>query len=168
MKAIEINYQSKRSARAKAVLWLLEKSVPFHARLNKQRIAWNLSSDDLLKFEKGSLGNALGLFYKTEKFEPIPKAERHDVFHVLLGYSTNVIDEAAMQFFLWGNGKPSFFTIGTCLLTALLFPNKLKFFVDAYRKGKRCTSIRDWNFKLLLSKNINDLKNKIFNLSVRA
>lgn len=162
MKAIEINYQSENTLRAKAVLWLLEKSVPLHAQLNKQRLAWNLSSDDLLKYEKGSLGNTLGLFYQKEKFEPIPKAERHDVFHVLLGYSTNVIDEAAMQFFLWGNGKPSFFTVGTCLITVILFPGKLKFFVEAYRKGKHCTCIRDWNFKLLLSKNIDELKHQIF------
>lgn len=136
MKAIEINYQSENSLRAKAVLWLLEKGVPVHARMNKHRIAWNLTSDDLVKFEKDSLGNTLGLFYKKEKFEPISKAERHDVFHVLLGYSTNVMDEAAMQFFLWGNGKPSFFTVGTCLLTGILFPNKLKFFAEAYQKGK--------------------------------
>lgn len=162
MKTIEINYQSENTLRAKAVLWLLEKSVPLHAQLNKQRLAWNLSSDDLLKYEEGSLGNTLGLFYKKEKFEPIPKAERHDVFHVLLGYSTNVIDEAAMQFFLWGNGKPSFFTVGTCLITVILFPNKLKFFVEAYRKGKYSTCIRDWNFKLLLNKNIDELKHQIF------
>lgn len=166
MKEIKINYQSENSVRAKTVLWLLEKSVPLHARLNKQRVAWNLNSDDLLKFGKDSLGNALGLFYKKEKFEPIPKAERHDVFHVLLGYSTNVIDEAAMQFFLWGNGKPSFFTIGTCFITIMLFPNKLNFFMDAYRKGKHCISIRDWNFKLLLNENVNSLRNRIFNLPV--
>ncbi len=167
MKAIDINYQSEKSFRAKAVLWLLETGVPFHARLNKNRIAWNLTSDDLVNYKKDSLGYSLGLFYKKEKFEPIPKAERHDVFHVLLGYSTNVIDEAAMQFFLWGNGKPSFFTVGTCLITTVLFPNKLKFFTEAYRKGKQSTAIRDWNFKLLLNENINELKHRLFNPSVR-
>lgn len=162
MKKISINYQSEKSGRAKGVLWLLEKGVPFHAKLNSTRVAWNLTSDDMLKFNEGSLGKTLGEFYKKEKFEPIPKAERHDVFHVLLGYSTNVIDEAAMQFFLWGNGKASFFTVGTCLITIVLFPNKLFFFKDAYEKGKHSTSIRNWNFKLLLNENINELRHKIF------
>ena len=163
MKKIEINYQSEKTIRAKAVLWLLEKGVPIHAQLNKNRVAWNLNSDDLIQYTKGTLGNTLGLFYKKEKFEPIPKAERHDVFHVLLGYSTNVIDEAAMQFFLWGNGKPSFFTVGVCIITTVLFPNQFHYFRDAYQKGKRSTSIRDWNFKLLLNENMNDLQHKIFN-----
>lgn len=75
MKKIEINYQSENSYRGKAVLWLLEKGVPIHAKLNTHRVAWNLSSDDFLKCHPGSLGNALGRFYKTQKFEPIPKAE---------------------------------------------------------------------------------------------
>lgn len=162
MKRIEINYQSEKTIRAKAVLWLLEKGVPIHAQLNKSRRAWDLNSNDLINYEKGTLGNALGQFYKKEKFEPIPKAERHDVFHVLLGYSTNVIDEAAMQFFLWGNGKPSFFTVGTCFITIILFPSHFSFFRDSYQKGKHCTSIRDWNFKLLLNENINELKNRVF------
>lgn len=164
MKKIEINYQSEKTIRAKAVLWLLEKGVPIHAQLNKSRIAWNLTSNHLLNYSTGTLGNALGLFYKKEKFEPIPKAERHDVFHVLLGYSTNVIDEAAMQFFLWGNRKPSFFTVGTCMITTLLFPNHFNYFLQAYQKGKQCQSIRDWDFKLLLNENMNDLQNKIYNL----
>ena len=162
MKKIKINYQSEKSIRAKAVLWLLEKGVPIHAKLNVNRIAWNLTSDDFLKYDNDSLGNSLAQFYKKEKFEPIAKAERHDVFHVLLGYSTHVIDEAAMQFFLWGNGKPSFFTVGTCLITTILFPNQLDVFVESFKKGKQAIAIRDWNFKLLLNENMNDLQNKIF------
>lgn len=162
MKNIEINYQSENSYRGKAVLWLLEKGIPIHAKLNTHRVAWNLSSDDFLKFNAGSLGNALGQFYKSQHFEPIPKAERHDVFHVLFGYSTNVIDEAAMQFFLWGNGKPSFFTVGTCIITTVLFPNRFQEFKAAYQKGKQSTSIREWNFKALLNEDLQILKNRVF------
>lgn len=164
MKNIEINYQSENSFRGKVVLWLLEQGVPIHAKLNKNRLAWNLTSTDFLNCPEGSLGKALGQFYKTQKFEPIPKAERHDVFHVLLNYSTNVTDEAAMQFFLLGNGKPSFFTTGTCIITALLFPNELSFFIQAYQKGKSSTPIRSWDFKSLLNENLIQLQNKIFNL----
>ena len=54
MKKIEINYQSEKTIRAKAVLWLLEKGVPIHAQLNKSRVAWNLNSNDLLKYAKGT------------------------------------------------------------------------------------------------------------------
>jgi ubiquinone biosynthesis protein Coq4 len=162
MKKITIDYSAETTLRGKLLLWLLEKGTPLHARLNPHRIAWNLSPRELLQFSEGTLGNSLGQFYQKEKFEPIPKAERHDVFHVLLGYSTGVTDEAAMQFFLWGNGKPSFFTVGTCLLTLLFFPFQFPVFREAYRKGKRSAPLRDWNFRQLLGENITALQQRLF------
>lgn len=160
MKAIEIHYQSQRSVRARGVLWLLEKHAPLHGLLNKKRHAWGLCSDDLMAYPQGSLGYSLGVFYKKEKFEPIARAERHDVFHVLFGYSTQVIDEAAMQFFLWGNGKGSLFTIGTCVISAFVFPNKIAHFIRHYKKGGKCIPVKDWNFKFLLTEDLRELRQK--------
>lgn len=162
MKKIKINYKTERAIRAKVVLWLLEKGAPIHKVLNKKRMPWNLNSRDLLQYPKGSLGNSLGEFYKKENFEPVPKAERHDVFHVLLGYSTDVIDEAAMQFFLWGNRKPSFFTVGSCIITAFFFPGKLPHFISEFQRGKQANSIREWNFQLLLNEDVQFLRNRVF------
>ena len=160
MKGIEINYASQTSVRARAVLWLLEKSEPLHGLLNRERKAWNMRSDDLLLYREGSLGHALGSFYKSQKFEPIARAERHDVFHVLFGYTTHVIDEAAMQFFLWGNGKRSVFTVGTCLISALLFPASFLHFTRHYRKGRCAVPVKDWNFKFLLGEDLCELRHK--------
>jgi ubiquinone biosynthesis protein Coq4 len=162
MKTIKIHYATQHSVRAKAVLWLLEKSTPLHALFNRKRRAWDLKPDDFLKFRPGSLGHTLGTFYRREQFVPVAKAERHDVFHVLLGYSTDVLDETAMQFFLWGNGKPSFFTVGTCVIGALLFPNRIAFFLRHYRKGARSASIGNWDFRQLLTEDLDALKNRIF------
>jgi hypothetical protein len=164
MKNRDVNYKAQQSVRARFVLWLLETSVPLHTFLKKERIAWDLRPEDFLAYEQGSLGHALGAFYQQEKFEPVPKAERHDVFHVLFGYRTDVVDESAMQFFLWGNGKASLFTIGTCLISGCLFPNKLGYFIKHYKKGKQTVSIKDWNFRWLLSENTENLKHQIFNL----
>lgn len=162
MKTIKIDYDTQHSVRAKAILWLLEKSTPLHALFNKKRKAWNLKPDDFLKFRPGSLGYTLGTFYRREQFNPVDKAERHDVFHVLLGYSTDVLDEAAMQFFLWGNGKASLFTVATCLISALLFPNRIAYFLRHYRKGKRSAPIGRWDFRQLLQEDLDVLKNRIF------
>ena len=84
------------------------------------------------------------------------------MFHVLLGYSTGVLDEAAMQFFLWGNGKPSLFTVGTCLLYTLMFPHKLGVLIRAFRRGRRSSCIRDWDFLALLPQSADSLQARIF------
>lgn len=162
MKKIKIHYGTQRSVRARFVLWLLEKSVPLHALFNKRRMAWNLNVEDFLRFRPGSLGYTLGQFYMKEEFAPVPKAERHDVFHVLLGYSTDVIDESAMQFFLWGNGKSSLFTTGTCLLSALVFPNRIGYFIRHYNKGRHSAPVGNWDFRQLLTEDLDVLKHRIF------
>jgi ubiquinone biosynthesis protein Coq4 len=159
---IIVNANKNHSVRERLVLWILEKGAPIHYHFCSKRKAWNLDSNDLISFPEGSLGNELGKFYKKQHFEPIPKAERHDVFHVLLGYSTNVIDEAAMQFFLWGNGKASLYTIGTAIISAVLFPVKKEMYKEAFLKGKRSTNISNWNFKELLQEDCDKLKRLIF------
>jgi len=158
---IKVEYEKGRGLREKLVLWILEKGAPLHYHLCNSRMAWNLNSDDLILFPPKSLGHTLGCFYKTNGFEPVPKAERHDVFHVLLGYSTDVIDEAAMQFFLLGNGKISPFTLGTVVICTIFFPFQWKVFRDAFIKGKQATCISEWDFKLLLTEETEKLKRQI-------
>ena len=158
---IIVKYTNNLSFREKIVLILLEKTAPIHYHFCKKRNAWNLNSNDLIKFPNGSLGNELGLFYKSHHFEPLPKAERHDIFHVLLGYTTDVIEESKMQFFLLGNGKLSFFTLATTVITAILFPKKWMVFIQSYLRGKKSTDISEWDFKQLLNKDIEILRRSI-------
>lgn len=154
--------EAEQSVRGSFILWLLDKSIPWHTQINPSRKAWNISVRDFLNYPEGSLGWSLGQFYVCQGFEPIAKAERHDVFHVLLGYSTSLTDEGAMQFFLLGNGKPSFLTIGTCLLFICLFPLQLPAMLKAFRRGQGATNIRHWDFRALLAEPTHSLQHQIF------
>ena len=159
MKAKKSN--ARLSIRERFVLWMLEQVAPIHYYLCPNRKPWNLSSFDLLKFPDGSLGKELGLFYKTHKFEPFPKGERHDVFHVLFNYTTNVADEAYLQFFLWGNGKVSLFTIGTCIVCIMLFPFQCTRYIEEFKRGKNYKNISGLNFESMLGQNMAVLRQNI-------
>lgn len=161
-KKLKVKYKGGISLREKVVLWLLETGAPLHDILNPGRIPWNLNSNDLYTYPDGSLGKCLSLFYKKEGFEPVSRAERHDVFHVLLGYSTTVADEAAMQFFLLGNGKWSLFSVGTAFISAFLFPSQWDSFYEAYRQGRKAVNFSKWDFRQLLHCNLDLLRNQIF------
>jgi len=158
---MKTKYNIPLSIRERFVLWMLEKVAPIHYHLYPKRKAWNLSSFDLLKFPDGSLGKELGLFYRAYKFEPFPKGERHDVFHVLFNYSTNVADEAYMQFFLWGNGKASPFTIGTSIICMILFPFQWKRYLEEFNRGKNYKNISELNFESLLNQDMAVLRQNI-------
>ncbi len=158
---MKIYYKYAEGVREITILLLLDSVAPLHARINIKRQPWRLNSHQLIQFPENSLGHSLGIFYQQENFEPVARAERHDVFHVLFNYKTNVFDECKLQFFLWGNGKASLFTCGACLLSILFFPNKLKHFIKHFKKGKSVQNISKLNFKELLNKNIDELRSEL-------
>ena len=90
-------------------VWLFEKSTMPYARLFKRgKAPWKLSKKDLMNFQKGTLGNALGTFLYRNNFDLIPKLERHDAYHVITNYGTEVENEIALQYFFFGNGTGYF------------------------------------------------------------
>jgi ubiquinone biosynthesis protein Coq4 len=124
MKPIIISYKKEYSLRERMLLWLLGNVIPVHARVYTKRRAWGMKREDMLKYPEGTLGRELGLFLKQEDLQPVDRVERHDAFHILLGFSTALDDEAAMQFFLVGNGKISPFTMATAMFTGMVMPDK--------------------------------------------
>jgi hypothetical protein len=162
MKQIIIEYKHENTLRERILLWLLGIVIPVHARFYSKRKAWGLLREDLILYPSGTLGRELGLFLIAEKLQPIDRIERHDAFHILLGFTTKISDEAAMQFFLIGNGKISPFTLSTAIFTAFMLPEQLGNFKYEYHRGKQARSIAKWHFKELLDENMDDIKNAIF------
>lgn len=166
MKSIIISYKSEHSFRERMLLWLLGKVVPVHAQFYKKRQPWNLLRDDLKQYPAATLGHELGLFLEREALQPVDRIERHDAFHILLGFSTQLKDEAAMQFFLIGNGKISPFTLGTATFTLLTMPDQWGLFYRQYKRGTTARCIAKWDFLHLLGENFEEVKQLIFSGAV--
>ena len=142
--------------------FFLGRIIPLHALFYKKRKPWNLRTEDLIQYPAGSLGNKLGNFLRDEQLQPIPRIERHDAFHLLFDFTTQIQDEVAIQYFLIGNGKISPFPIITSIFAALILPEWWDYFIQQFRKGMKARNIANWNFKELLHDDFNDLK-KIVN-----
>lgn len=147
--------------REQFVVILLAQFTFLHTLIHWRRKAWKLNPADYLKFNKGSLGNELGLFYTKNHFKPVDRAERHDVFHILFGFDTTVKAECELQFFLAGNGKWSVFTFGTCAIGFILFPSWLKDFKNSYQIGKQYVNVNQFDFYSELNTNLIYLKNQL-------
>lgn len=124
--------------REKLCHFLFQKSAgPYAALFKRNKEAWDLSSADLLKYPKGSLGRKVGAFLSTNGFEFFPKHETHDVFHVVCGYGVTVKEEIGLQFLLFGNGKRSLYLYVVMSLGLLIVPEHYKFYKSSYQKGKK-------------------------------
>lgn len=167
MKPIIISYKPQHTFRERTLLWLLGKVIPLHAKVYSRRPVWGLRREDMLEYGEGTLGRELGLFLTREALQPVDRVERHDAFHILLDFSTHLDDEAAMQFFLVGNGKISPFTLATAAFTALVMPDKWSRFLSEFRRGRRALSIGKWDFLILLDEPFEDVKRLIFRQPVQ-
>lgn len=167
MKSIIISYRQEYSFRERALLWLLGNVIPIHAKVYSRRPVWGLTREDMLKYPAGTLGHELGLFLTHESLQPVDRVERHDAFHILLDFSTSLQDEAAMQFFLVGNGKISPFTLATAAFTVLVMPDKWSIFIQEFRRGRKALSIANWDFLQLLNEPFAEVKAAIFHQSVQ-
>jgi hypothetical protein len=161
-----INYafisRPREGWRAAGMRWLVSYTQPLYRYLSRRKApAWELSISDLSAYPENSLGNALAQFLQTHHFTLMAQLESHDVFHVLLGYSASVLDEARMQFCLVGSGRRSLYALGTCAIASFFFPEYLRDFSLHYQRGKAMRHFSYWDFKALLAEDIVCLRKQI-------
>ena len=112
--------------RKQLIEWLFENSQKVYTNLFKNHEPWGIYREELLTYPDESFGKHLGLFLAKNNFELIAKVERHDAYHTLTGYDTNVEDEIALQCLCFGNGKRSMYLYGAMILGIIILPDYLK------------------------------------------
>lgn len=148
-----------KKLRVQFILFMYENSQKQYRKyFKKKKRQWQFSEAQLLNFQNDSLGKVLGDFYQKHGFRMIPKMENHDVYHLITDFSTNIQDEIAMQYLLFGNGKKTAYLLGTMLLGTLVFPEYYKMYYEAYHKGKEMKTFHHLNFEELLWQNFYHLK----------
>lgn len=149
--------------RERLIAWLFHISIgPYAILFKSTKESWGLTANDLLDYPSGSLGQATGLFLTKNSFELMDRLEAHDTYHVITGYGTDVPNEIAQQYFLFGNGKRTLYVVGVLLLSLILLPDNMKQYLTAYRRGQASQPIHTLDMKTILYQPLLDIKSHIF------
>ena len=141
------------------IIFMYENSQKQYRKyFKKKKRQWQFSEEQLLSFNEDSLGRTVGEFYHNHGFRMIPKMENHDVYHLITDCSTNVQDEIAMQYLLFGNGKRSAYLLGVLALGTIVFPEYFKIYLKAFRKGQNMRTFHHIDFEELLWQNFENIK----------
>lgn len=151
--------------RKKLIEWLFEKSQRIYTQYFKKNKPWSIRKKDLLAYPEASFGNHLAQFLESNNFELIDKVERHDAYHTLTGYGTQVQDEIALQYLCFGNGKRSLYLYGVIILGTLILPDYLRYYYQSYTIGKNANPFYHYDYKQLLKINFKDFKQSIFSVN---
>ena len=154
--------------RKKFLTALYRRSQNFYTTFFKSSPAWGIERRELLEYRPESLGYALGSFLEEHQFELLPKVERHDVYHVLTGYSTAVEDEVALQYLCFANGKRSFYLFGVLFIGTVVLPEYISHFIRGYQEGRRLNPFHHYDYRNLLETDFMEFREMIFSKKVDA
>lgn len=153
---------TRTSIRA-AVAWkIIEAMKPLYFLLRKNKKPWTITIDELRSMDNGTLGKDLYLFLVRHNFRLIPKAEFHDVYHVLFDLDTDVRDEACVQFIPLGNGRRSLPYVSSTLVAAIFYPEYWADFYRAYMRGKNARTFHNWKFEEMLHLKTTEIRKMMF------
>lgn len=138
--------------------WLVENTSSLYLKTKTDKQNWDYNANSLYNFPLGSLGKELANFLNKNQVDLIPKAESHDVFHVITGFGIESEEEVAMQFWLLGNGRLKPYTIGACIVGIILLPDFWMYYFKSFKQGMNSPSIVNWNFEEMLYADVNQIK----------
>lgn len=151
------------NVREKICVLLFEKSkIPYAKIFKRKKTPWQYDKSKLLQLKSGTLGHQMGRFLERNNFDLIPRLERHDAYHILTGYHTDVKDEIALQYLCFGNGKRSKYLFLVLICGTILNPEHWQYFKKSYQIGNRARKFYHWEFKDLLSHDLQNLQDWVF------
>lgn len=160
-----VNYLVFRKTRSLRVLIFNRIALPsvllYRDLFKGKKKSWGENRKSLKRFKEGTLGKSLSDFLYESGIDLQDKMENHDVFHVVLGYDTSLPEEAALHFFLIGNGKKSRYAKIAALVGFAIFPEYWRLYQKAYHRGKQTKPFVNWEFKGLLFVTLEEFKKEI-------
>lgn len=155
--------------RKKLIIWMFNTSLGFYVKwFKRNQTPWQVTSRNLSTYPKESFGYKLGGFLTENNFELIPKVERHDAYHVLTQYGTNVEDEIALQYLCMANGKRSVYMAGVILLGSLVLPEYYKYYYNSFKIGRAANTFHSLDFERLLTAEYQEMHDAIFSKSLQT
>lgn len=148
----------RTSLRDRVANTLVAAGKPVYTLMRFRRKPWPLTKEDLQNYASGTLGHDLYCFLEMHHFELMPRAEFHDIFHVLLQMSTNMRDETSIQFVVIGNGKWSLPNLVSSGVALVFYPEHWSTYRKAYQRGKSARTFYDAPFLQLLEQPTTELR----------
>jgi len=114
---------------------------------------WPFTLEQQRQLPEGTLGRDIARTLDRAGYKLIPKFESHDAEHILFDYPMTGLGEIRLQFFLHGNGKRSWVSVGTILFGLGSFPELFWLFIKDYQRGKQFRSLKAINLGTYLTRN---------------
>ena len=154
-------YKRISGLRAAVLVWLTHSMALPLLKLIRRPQKAVCTKEELQQMPEDTLGRNLAIMLEKNKLELLPYYIKHDIKHILLGYSTTAEGEVCLQCFMLGNGHISFPVAATIGFGVLTMPEYWPLFYTAFKRGRRTASLKHWQWHSLLPQTTASLIEKI-------
>ena len=119
---------------------------------------WRYTIEDYRNFPVGTVAREIANYLDLKGLVFLPKGEKHDIRHIVLGYEMNVEGEVRMQAFLIGNGKLHLYGILYIGFFLMLVPELILDCMGDFLRGKQAASLNDLSEVALLGMHLEEVK----------
>ena len=140
---------------------LLTLLAPKIVKLTLLKEKWRYTLQDYRNFPVGTVAREIANYLDLKGLCFLPKGEKHDVRHIVLGYEMNVEGEVRMQAFLIGNGKLHLYGILYLGFFLILLPELIIPCLGDFLRGRQAVEMADLSEVALLGMHLDEVK-KLF------
>ncbi len=146
----QVLLQASTPLRERAAMILVNAMKPLYFYMRRDRKVWSVTQEELGQMPTGTLGKDLYNFLNANGLTLMPRAEFHDVHHVLFRFGTTMQDETTIQFVSLGNGRYTIPHIITNIVSVVFYPEHWGMYMDAFKLGRSANKFHDWDFETML------------------
>jgi len=136
---------------------LIGSTVPFFKFISPEN-NWPLTLEQKRDLPSGTLGKDIARALDKAGYQLVPKFESHDAEHILFNYPMTGLGEIRLQFFLHGNGKRSWVSLGTILFGLGSFPELFWLFTKDYKRGKQFRNLNAVDLGTYLTRDTSEVR----------
>ena len=157
----QMTIHARTPLRERIAMIMVNAMKPVYFYMRRHRKAWTVTQDELCRMPAGTLGRDLGNFLTANGLMLMPKAEFHDVYHVLFRFGTTMPEETAIQFVSLGNGRYTLPHIVTNIVSLVFYPQHWDKYLQAYRTGRAASKFHHLDFEPMLRLQTSEVRDMI-------
>lgn len=142
--------QTIKKLRRLLLVWLTHGIALPVLKLTRKKRLFPYTDAALRAMPPGTIGKDLVTLLDARQLQLLPYYEKHDIKHLVLGFDMTEKGEACLQCYMLGNGRVSFPVLATVAYAFFTMPEYWKAMRQAYRKGRRCVPVHQWNWFALI------------------
>lgn len=155
-----------KKLREEVLVFMAHKMGLPYFRLIRKKPSFPFTQEELGGMPEGSVGKAMFDFFRQNGLDLLPYYEKHDIKHIVLGYSATEDGEVCLQTFMLANGRCTIPVLIAVIYGWFTMPEYWPGFRQAWQRGRNNISLSKLDWFALVPAHLESVQAQLFQQKV--